>query len=101
MRVGTARDHRHNSGYSEFCTFLDRPFHAFEFEDGEQESEVERMSPGHFLAQFELDPAFGDADDPPSADCGPSDDIEFLADSGAKDADQVVGVIASEGGVVP
>ena len=60
------------------------------------------QQPSRFrFAQFELDPAFGDGDDPPSADCGPSGDIEFLADSGAKDADQMVSVIASEGGVVP
>ena len=37
MRVGTASDHRHNSGDSQFSAFLDRPFHAIELEDGEQQ----------------------------------------------------------------
>ena len=41
----------------------------------------------------------GDGDDPPAADAVAGGDIEFLAYAGAQDADQMISVIAGEGGV--
>ena len=63
MRVGAAGDHGNDSRDAEFGAFFDRPFHAVEFEDGEQESDVGRRQLGEFFAEFELDPAVGDLHD--------------------------------------
>ena len=61
MHISTAGNHRHDSRYAQFCAFLDRPFHAVEFEDGKQESDVGCGCGSHFFAQFELDSALVDA----------------------------------------
>ena len=63
-------------------------------------SEIEWRSRGHFFAKFELDPAVRDGYDASAADHGVGGDIEFLANAGAQNADQVIGVVAGEGGAV-
>ncbi len=72
MRVGTVGDHRDDAGDAEFRAFFDRPFHAIEFEDGEQESEVRCRCGGDFVAEFEFDAAVGDFGDSSSTDYRPA-----------------------------
>ena len=55
---------------------------------------------GHFFAQFEFDSAVLDGHDASAADDGAGRNIEFLAHAGAQNADQMIGVLAGEGGAV-
>ena len=88
VRVGAAGDHGHDSRNSQLRAFLDRPLHAVELEDGEQERDVGTASGRNFFAEFKLDPAILDAHDASAADCATGGDIEFLPYAGAQDADR-------------
>ena len=92
MRLGALRNDRHDSGSAQLHTLLDGPFHAIKLEDGEKQSQAEVRGSGNNFAQFEFDPAIGDADDAAAADVFTGCDIKFLPDAGAKHVRQMVGV---------
>ena len=56
------------------------------------ESQVGDGAARNYFAQFEFDPAIGDADDAAAADVFSGCDIEFLPDAGAKHLRKMVGV---------
>ena len=100
VRIGAASNDRDNAGDTQFGAFLDRPLHAIEFEDGEQQRDVGDGGCGNFFPQFELDSALLDSHDASMADYGAGGDIEFLTDAGSQDADEMIGVFVGEGGMV-
>src|SRR5262249_42079632 len=80
MRVSAAGNHGDNPEDAKLSAFLDRPFHAVEFEDRKKEDDVRCVCNWDFLAEFKVDAAAGDASDSSAADCGAGSDIEFLTD---------------------
>ena len=100
VRVGAAGDYGHDSRDSQFGAFLDRPFHAVELENGEQESDAGYGDHRNFFPEFELNSGVLDACDASAPHNGTGGDIEFLSYAGTQDADQMIGMIAGEGGVV-
>src|ERR1700727_2218638 len=100
VHVRPAGDDRDDLRDAEFSAFFDGPFHAVELENSEQECDGWRGRGEDFFAQFELDPAVVNGDNAAAADFRIGGDIEFLADLGAQDADEVVGMTAGEGGAV-
>ena len=100
MRVRATRDYGHDLGHTQFRAFLDRPFQAVEFEDGQEQRDIERGRSGYFLSQFELHPAFPDGHNTSAPYNGTDCNIEFLSYASAQDADQMIGVVAGEGGVI-
>ena len=79
MSIGSAGKHRNDFDDSEFGAFFDRPFHAVEFENGEEESDLDRRDLREFFTQVELHPVFVDVANPAPADGGTGRDVEFLA----------------------
>ena len=55
MRIRTARDHRHNPRDAQLRALFDRPLHAVELEDGENQGDLGQAGCGDFFAQFEFD----------------------------------------------
>ena len=100
MGIGATRDQRNNSCNAEFSAFFNRPFHTIELEDGEDEREVRESRDRHFLAKCELDSALLDFCDASAAHDGTGSNIEFLSNSGAENASQMVGVFAGKSGAV-
>jgi hypothetical protein len=100
MRVCAAGDHGHDSGYAQFRAFLDRPFHAIELEDGKQESDIGDRCHWHFFPKFELNPAVLNGDDASSPHYSTRGDIKFLPNAGTQDANEVIGMFPSKGGVI-
>ena len=58
-------------------------------------------SGGNDFAQFEFDPAVGDADDATAADAFDSCDVEFLPDACAKHVSKMLGVRTDQSGAIP
>jgi hypothetical protein len=52
VSIGSAGKQRNDFDYSQFGAFLDRPFHAVEFENGEEESDLERQDLREFFTQL-------------------------------------------------
>jgi hypothetical protein len=97
VRISSPGDDGDNSSHSELRAFFNRPLHAVELEDRQQqhESDCSRFC-RNLCAEFEIDKAICQRDDYASADDPVGDDIELLPDPGAQDANQVVGVSACE-----
>ena len=101
MRIGPAGNHRNNSGQAEFRALLDRPFHAVELEDRQQQGQVDRRwSRLNFFAEFEVDEAICYRDHDASSDDAVGDDVELLSDPCTEDANEVVSVSTGEGSSV-
>src|SRR5450755_249501 len=100
MGVCAAGVHGHDSRYALFRTFLDRPFHAIELEDGKQESDIGDRCHWHFFPKFELNPAVSNGDDASSPHYSTRGDIKFLPYASTQDADEMIGMVAGKSGVV-
>ena len=101
MRIRSPGDDGDNSSHSEFRAFFNRPFHAVELEDRQQQRELDcSWSCRNLLAEFKIDKAISYRDHYTSADHSVGDNIELLPDACAEDANQVAGVSAGEGSSV-
>jgi hypothetical protein len=100
MRVRAAGNHGDYSGHPEFRAFLNRPFHAIELEDGENEGYAGLRSCGNNLAELKLHPVTGDAYDPTAADAVSGRDVEFLPDSSAKHLRKVLGMRSDQSSAI-
>ena len=100
VSVGATGDYGNDSRDSQFGAFLDRPFHAVELEDGEQEGDGGYGGDVHFFPEFEFDSAILEVRDASAPHCSTGGDIEFLSYAGAQDADEMISVFSGEGGVI-
>jgi hypothetical protein len=100
MRIGSSRNHRNDPRHSNLGAFFDRPFHAVEFENGEDKRQLGGGLPGHFLAERELHAFPGDRSDRSAPHGIAGCDIEFLSNLCAQNAAQVGSVFTSEEGCV-
>ena len=97
MLIGAPRNCWHDSRNAQLCAFLNRPFHAVKLENGKKKCDVGVRHTDNFLAQFELNAIGRDAGNPPSTDRRTHGNVELLAHARAQNANQVVGVVASQG----
>src|SRR5271165_3413540 len=100
MLVGSPRDHRDDPSYTQFRAFLDRPLHAIELEDGQQQCDVDWRCGGNCFPELKLHAGVCNSHNAPAANHRPCGDIEFLADAGTQDADEVIGMVPGEGGLI-
>jgi hypothetical protein len=100
VRIGAAGDYWNDLCNAEFCAFFDRPFHTIEFEDGKEQREICGRGSGDFFGEVEFDTMFSDIRDASAAGDAIGNDVEFLADTGAQDAGQMIGMGAGERGVI-
>jgi hypothetical protein len=101
VRISSPGDNGDNSSHSEFRAFFNRPLHAVELKDRQQqrESDCSRLW-RDFFAEFEVHQAICYRDDYALADHSVGNDIELLSDPGTQDTNQVVGVSTGEGSSV-
>ena len=92
VAVRALGDNGNDPRHAQFRGFFDRPFHTVEFVDGEEEGNLRSSKFGDRVAQFEFDAAFVDCGEPRMTDCVGGDHIKFLADAGAKNAREMVGM---------
>ena len=100
MHFGTLRHHRDDASRAKFHTLLNGPLHAIELEDCKEESQGGDSGGWNDFAQFEFDPAIGDADDAAATDIFSSRDIKFLPNPGAKHIREVVGMGTNQCGAI-
>src|SRR5258708_22441354 len=100
MSIGAAGDDGDHASATEIGTFLDRPLHAVELENGEKQSYLDFGGRGNYFVQIKVHAVVGDGDDSSAANSFPGGDVKFLPETGAQDSDQMIRVVASEGRVV-
>src|SRR5438105_13721572 len=101
MRIGSAGDNGHDSRNPQLRAFLDGPFHAVEFEDCQSQHNLGGGGSGQFLAEVEFNPLVGNGRDPSSPHRGSGRDIKFLPDAGAKNANEMIGMLPGQSGTIP
>src|SRR5215831_10188191 len=97
MGISAAGDQWNDSSHTKFCALFNRPFHAIKLEDGKQQAQLE--SGGlcwNFLAEVEFNPAISDGGDPAVMHGRIRNDVKFLSDASAEDANEMVGMSPCE-----
>src|SRR4029077_13736371 len=103
MSIRPPGDYRDDASDPDFRAFLDRPFHAVEFEDGESQRDLRgaRPSPKVLLrAERELNAIIGDRSNCPAADFFAGCNIKLLPNLGAQDASKMRSMVAHQSGSV-
>ena len=98
VSVGAMRDQGDDTSGAKLRTFFDRPFQAIELENGESESKLKRRAGGDLLSQFEFDTLVGNCRKARTSHDTFGRHMEFLPDSGAENASQMMGVAAEDKG---
>jgi hypothetical protein len=91
---------RASTGDSDLSALLDRPLHAIEFEDSEDERHIRGRSYRHFFSQGKLHAFIGHRHDFSPSHHVAAGDIEFLSNLSAQYSTQVGGVFASQRGSI-
>src|ERR1019366_354015 len=100
MLFSAPRNHGDDRGDVQFRALLDRPLHAIEFEDGEQQGDGNSLAGRDFFTQGELHSLVLHAGNGGPPDLLAASDFELLADARAQGARQVCGVRAGQGGAI-
>ncbi len=98
--LGAASEDGGDTGDAELGGFFDGPLEVIELEDGEEQVEGKGGIGLELFVEGEEDFLLGDGDDFGAVEEAVSDDVVDLAGFGAKDAGEVEGLIAGEGGGV-
>jgi hypothetical protein len=100
MTFGPASDDGDDARRPQFRALLNCPFHAVELEDRESDGYIRDGGGRNFFPQFELHPAFLNANYPSATDTHTGGDIEFLPYAGAENARKMLGVASGESGMI-
>ena len=96
MRIRPLGDQRHHARDAQLRGLLDRPLHAVELEDRQQQRDVGERGCRQFLAEFKLDFLRRDGNDAAAPHPPLGRDIEFLADARPQNAGEVLGLGADQ-----
>ena len=78
MSVGPLCDDRNNARDPNLSTFLDRPFHAIELEDGKSQRQIRGSPSRHFIPKRKFNAPVGDRNDCPAPNNIAAGDIKLL-----------------------
>src|SRR5204862_3283073 len=100
MSFSAAGTDRNDSGCAQFGALFDCPFHAIEFEYGENKRHMGSSGRGDFVPEREFNPVGVDAGNESATDAFSGSDFEFLSYAGAKYSGQVFSVFTGEGSAI-
>src|ERR1019366_10027824 len=100
MLFRAPRNYGNDRGDVQFRALLDRPLHAIEFEDGQQQGDGHGLAGRDFFAQGELHALVLYAGNGGPADLLAACDLELLADARAQGTRQMRGVRAGQGSTI-
>jgi hypothetical protein len=90
MGIRAARDHGHDPRNAQLGALLDRPFHAVELEDRENQCEFNHLHAGNFFAQLKLNPVVSYGSDSAAPNGFAGSDIELLSDASSQHSHQMI-----------
>jgi hypothetical protein len=100
MSFSAPRNQGNNLRDPQFGALLDRPFHAIELEDGQQQRDIGGRRGLYLFPKFEFDAPFRELGNTATSHHPRSHNVEFLSHPGPQNANEVIGVIAGQKGVI-
>src|SRR5215831_11908536 len=94
MSLRSPGNYRDDFRHSQFRALLDCPFHAIELEDRQKQGDVRSRRRLNLFSEFELHFAVADVRHFPPAHDSRYNNVEFLPDTSAQDANEMVRMIA-------
>ncbi len=104
--IRAPRDHRHNPLNAQLRTFLDRPLHPIKLKNRKQQRDLRHRDlrhrrRGNFLAQLKFNSPITNAHNPPAPHYCARRNIELLPHPRPQHANEMIRMIAREGGAIP
>jgi hypothetical protein len=96
VRVSSPRNQRNYLSDPNLSALLNRPLHAIELEDGENQSQLRRRASRHLFSKRELYALIRDRRNSAAPHSLPDSDIEFLSDLRPQNAGEVNSVLAGQ-----